>query len=465
MPDVVGVAVTPVRKASRIESLDILRGIALLGILMMNITAFGQLHQAYSNPMADGGATGANLLSYVIINVGFEGTMRGIFSLLFGAGIVLLTGRMEKAGNGIMAAEVHFRRMLWMMVFGIVHWALLLWSGEILFNYAIAGLMLCSFRKMAPRALATIGALLLLGAALMGMYRLADKVEKHDAAVAAQQVKASGAVLTEKQTGAIKAWKNVELGYWPTSEDKAEQIELHSGSWWNAVKGQYDSSYESQWTTLPRWLIFDMIPFMLIGMALLKWGVLGSQLSVRTYLAMMVGGYAVGIPLGVYELGIVMDGNFATLAFAQAGETYQFSRFAMVVGHLGLALLVIRLGLLRGLQRRLAAVGQMALSNYIAHSVICTALFYGFGFGFFSYLDRHQLYYVVFAIWIAQLIWSPIWLSRYQFGPIEWLWRSLTYWERQSMKVARDQGLRTGLFEETTRRGARGIAYFFRGAS
>ena len=460
MSDAAAMLAMPVRKTSRIESLDTLRGISLLGILMMNITAFGQLHQGYPNPMADGGATGANLASYVIINVGFEGTMRGIFSLLFGAGIVLLTDRMEKAGAGIMAAEIHFRRMLWMMVFGIIHWALLLWSGEILFNYAIAGLMLFSFRKMAPRTLAIIGGLLLLGAALMGMYRLADKVQKHDAAVAAQQVEASGAVLTEKQTGAIKAWKNVELGYWPTAEDKADQIELHSGSWWSAVKGQFDSSYDSQWTTLPRWLMLDMIPFMLIGMALLKWGVLSGQRSVGTYVAMMVGGYAVGIPLGLYELGIVMDANFATLAFAKAGETYQFSRFAMVIGHLGLALLVIRLGPLKGLQRGLAAVGQTALSNYIAHTIICTALFYGFGFGLFSYFDRHQLYYVVFAIWIAQLIWSPIWLSHFQFGPIEWLWRSLTYWKRQPMKVARDQGLRPDLSapDGTAGRGERGIA-------
>ena len=102
----------------------------------------------------------------------------------------------------------------------------------------------------------------------------------------------------------------------------------------------------------------------------------------------------------------------------------------------------------------------MALSNYIAHTIICTALFYGFGFGLFSYFDRHELYYVVFAIWIAQLIWSPIWLSRFQFGPIEWLWRSLTYWKRQPMKVARDLGSRPSLtnLDETARQGEQGIA-------
>lgn len=141
-------AVSPVAKMARVESLDILRGVAVFGILAMNITAFGLLFQAYNNPTVAGGVEGPNLLAYKIINVGFEGTMRGIFSLLFGAGIVLLTERMEQAGAGIMAAEIHFRRMLWMMLFGVIHWTLLLWTGEILFAYSLCGLVLFSFRKL-----------------------------------------------------------------------------------------------------------------------------------------------------------------------------------------------------------------------------------------------------------------------------------------------------------------------------
>lgn len=428
-------AVAPVSKAARVQSLDVLRGISLLGILMMNITAFGQINQAYSNPLIDGGATGYDLLAFQIINVGFEGTMRGIFSLLFGAGIVLLTERMENAGAGIMAAEVHFRRMLWMLLFGIVHWALLLWYGEILFNYAICGLLLFSFRKLRARSLAVIGGVLIVCAAINGNIELGQTIEKHDAAVAAQQVKASGAALSKDQESAIKTWEKIEANHWPSAEDKAAQIDWHSGSWWNAVKGQFDMSYEFQWTTLPKWLLFDMVPFMLIGMALLKWGVLGGGLPARQYAAMMVVGYGIGLSLGFYELGIYLDGQFSTLSYAKAGQTYQLSRLAMVIGHLGLALLVIRLGLFKALQRALAAVGQMALSNYIAQTLICTALFYGFGFGLFSHFQRHELYYIVFAIWVVELVWSPLWLASFRFGPLEWLWRSLTYWKPQPMKL------------------------------
>lgn len=425
----------PVIKAARIESLDVLRGISLLGILMMNITAFGLIGAAYGNPMVDGGAQGLNLLAYKIINVGFEGTMRGIFSLLFGAGIVLLTDRMEKAGAGVMAADVHFRRMSWMMLFGIIHWTLLLWYGEILFAYSLCGLLLFAPRKLSARVLLAVGGLLLVGAAISQSAEYQDTVAAHAKAELAEQAKASGKPMTADQTSAIETWQEMDSHNWPTAEEVSGLRQIHQGSYWQAVTGQLPFSYTFQWTYAPWWLVFDMIPFMLIGMAMLKLGVLGGTLPVRSYVIMAIAGYAVGLPLGFYELGVVLDGQFSTLAFAKAGSTYEISRLAMVIGHLGLALTVIRLGLFKPLQRALAAVGQMALSNYLAQTLICTALFYGFGFGLYGHFERYQLYFVVGAIWLAQLIWSPLWLSFNRFGPAEWLWRSLTYWQRQPMRL------------------------------
>jgi uncharacterized protein len=427
----------PVTKDARVESLDILRGIAVFGILMMNITAFGLLNQAYGNPLADGGATGLNLLAYKIINVGFEGTMRGIFSLLFGAGIVLLTARMEQAGAGLMTAEIHFRRMMWLMLAGIIHWTLLLWFGEILFNYALCGMLLFAVRKLSVKWHLAMAAVLLAGSVVMSSLHLQHLVETEAAASAAVEAKASGVPLTKEQEDDIEAWED-ELGYsMPTAEDAQKQRDWHSGSYWSAVKGQFDFSYEFQWTDAPRWLLLDMIPFMLIGMALLKLGVLGAQRSAKTYLLMTLGGYGIGLPLGFHEMSMIVDHNYSVLGRAAAEATYQFSRLAMVIGHLGLALLVIRAGLFGGLQRRMGAVGQMALTNYLMQTVICTLLFYGFGFGFglFGRLERHELYLVVLAIWLAQLIWSPLWLARFRFGPFEWLWRSLTYWRRQPMRI------------------------------
>jgi uncharacterized protein len=209
---------------------------------------------------------------------------------------------------------------------------------------------------------------------------------------------------------------------------------VHQVGYIDAVILQFPMSFEFQWTDLPWWLIFDMISFMLIGMALLKTGVLSGSRSVRFYGLMIAGGYAVGIPLNYMELQIFQNSGFSVLGFSQASITYEISRLAMVVGHLGLFLMVIRCGWLKTLQRILAATGQMALTNYIAQTLICTALFFGFGFGLFNQLERHQLFYVVAAIWALELAWSPLWLKHFRFGPLEWLWRSLTYWERQPLR-------------------------------
>jgi uncharacterized protein len=428
-------SVAPVTKAARVESLDILRGVAVFGILMMNITAFGLLFAAYDNPLVEGGATGINLTVYKVISVGFEGTMRGIFSLLFGAGIVLLTERMEQAGAGIMAAEVHFRRMLWMMLAGVIHWALLLWTGEILFAYSLCGLVLFSFRKLRPRVLLGIAAAMLVFATAMSVGGYYGAAETQAKAAAAESAKASGATLTAVQEKAVEDWQKEVAHTQPKPETIAKQRDWHSGSYLNAVSGQLPFSFKFQWVGLPFFFLFDMVPFMLIGMGLLKLGVLGAERPLRFYLAMLAGGYAVGIPLGIYELGLVLDANFARLSFIEASATYEISRLAMVVGHLGLLLAAIKAGLFKALQRALAAVGQMALTNYLMQTVICTFLFYGFGMGLYGKLERHELYYVVVAVWLVELVWSPLWLARFRFGPFEWLWRSLTYWQKQPMKL------------------------------
>lgn len=427
----------PVAKAARIDSLDILRGVAVFGILMMNITAFGLLWQAYNNPTVDGGADGLNLAVYKIINVGFEGTMRGIFSLLFGAGIVLLTERMELAGAGIMAAEVHFRRMLWMLLFGFAHWALLLWTGEILFAYSICGLILFSFRKLKVGVLLSIAAAMLLVASAASVGRWFDTSDLSARAAAAETAKASGAKLTAKQDDAIKDWKEEAAHSKGSPEDAAKRRAWHSGSYVDAVTGQFPGSVEFQWVGLPFALLFDMLPFMLIGMALLKIDVLSGLRPRRDYLIMLVAGYGIGLPLGYFELQVLLDANFTRLAFLQADATYQISRLAMVVGHLGLLLTLIGTGWLGPLQRALGAVGQMALTNYLMQTIICTWLFYSFGpgLGLFGQLERYQLYGVVAAIWLAQLLWSPLWLSKFRFGPFEWIWRSLTYWQKQPMRI------------------------------
>ena len=132
--------------SDRIVALDFVRGAALFGILLMNITGFGLPH-AYSNPMNAGGAEGANLLSWMIIQIGFEGTQRALFSMLFGAGIILFTSRLE-AKCRTDTADIYARRNLWLTFFGLVNGFILLWSGDILFYYGLIALIAFPFRKL-----------------------------------------------------------------------------------------------------------------------------------------------------------------------------------------------------------------------------------------------------------------------------------------------------------------------------
>lgn len=425
--------VAPVQQTDRIEALDILRGIAVLGILLMNIVGFG-LPWAYDNPTVAGGMNPPNYWAWVIPTMLFEGTMRGIFSLLFGASIVLLTDRMEKSGAGLKTADVHFRRMLWMMLFGIIHWALLLWIGEILFAYSIGGLLLFVFRKMAPKLLLMIAGALLITSVATSMLGYRSLVATSNVARAAEGSKASGVKLTKEQDASITEWKEANAEFSPKAEELEPVMQVHRVGYIDAVVEQFPMSYDFQWTHLPWWLIFDMASFMMIGMAFLGLGILSGGKGAGFYLMMFIGGYGVGLPLNYLELRIFQNSGFSLLGFSQAGITYEISRLAMVIGHLGLFLSIIRAGWVKPVQRALAATGQMALSNYIAQTLICTALFFGFGFGMFNQLERHELFYVVAAIWALEITWSPIWLKNYRFGPLEWLWRSLTYWERQPMR-------------------------------
>jgi uncharacterized protein len=150
---------------------------------------------------------------------------------------------------------------------------------------------------------------------------------------------------------------------------------------------------------------------------------------------MLLLGYGFGLSVNALEIRHVLaNPEDPAASMLPWTLTYDLGRIPTTLGHVALAMLVVRAGVFRSLLRPFAAAGQMALSNYLAQSVICLLLFTGLGLGWFGQLERHQLYYVVFAIWAVELAWSPWWLARYQFGPMEWLWRSLTRWQRQPMR-------------------------------
>jgi uncharacterized protein len=174
---------------------------------------------------------------------------------------------------------------------------------------------------------------------------------------------------------------------------------------------------------------------MVLGMALFKWGVLSAERSRRFYLCLAVGGLVVGLAIRIQDLRFTLANGFDPFAISLAQSTYAVGRLLTALGYIGLVMLVCRSGRLTAVTRRLSAVGRMALTNYILQTVICTLLFYGVGFGLFGKLERKELLFVVVSIWIFETIASSQWLARFRFGPLEWMWRSLTHGSRQPLGI------------------------------
>jgi uncharacterized protein len=181
---------------------------------------------------------------------------------------------------------------------------------------------------------------------------------------------------------------------------------------------------------------------MLIGMGLMKLGVFSAQRSHRLYLWMCILGYGIGMPLMMFDASELIRHRFTMDYQIHGGAFYNmFGSLVVALGHVGLLMLIVQSGAIAWLTRRLAAVGRMALSNYLTHSLVCTTLFYGYGFGYFGSINRAGLAAIVFAIWVFQIWISPIWLEHFRFGPAEWVWRSLTYWRLQPMRAGAQKTL------------------------
>ncbi len=422
----------PTRAAERILPLDVIRGVALLGILLMNIASFGFPDPAYFQPFEfTGGAEGWNFKLWWINTIFFEGTMRGMFSILFGAGALLFITRAESRTPGIEAADLYYRRILLLILFGVIHAYLILWSGEILYNYGIWGMFLFPFRNAKPRQLLVFALVVM---ALGGVFQirgyLMDK-DLHKEFVAATAKKEKGEALDKKEEASIGSWEEKRTFHHPSKEQVAEEVAKMSGPYYQQILNlsAFNKFFQSQLTY--SLFLYDILGMMLLGMALYKWQFLQGERTLRDYLLMFGIGYAVGLPLRFLEVNMIVESGYETLAFDIESMVYPVSRLFVTIGHLGLILTLVKLGWLKWLQKSLAAVGQMALTNYISHSLICNTIF--LGFHQFGKWQRYELYFLVGGIWLFQLIMSQIWLKYYRFGPLEWLWRSLTYRERQPM--------------------------------
>lgn len=424
----------PVSEGERVYSIDVLRGVALLGILVMNIVGFAMPHLAYGNPRWAGDLSRADFWTWAVSHVVFDTKMMSIFSMLFGAGVVIFTQRLEERRGS--AGGLFYSRMGWLLLIGAAH-GYLLWFGDILFTYALCGMLVYFLRRLHPGALISLGvfaALLAMPVSYLNGWAVA---EMRDEARAAQVVLDEGGELTEEQDRALSAWADLAAFFEPTPEEIDRQVDIYRGSYIEIVKERAPFVRDIQTQYFLLWGLPRAGGMMLLGMGLYKLGVFSATRSMSFYAAGAAVSYAVGLPVTVYGATEFVAHDFDPVRAFKVDSQYNYAASIVVAfGHVCAVMMMCKLGALRRLQQALAAVGRMALTNYLMQSLIATTLFYGYGFGLFAKLGRFELLGVVAVIWAIQLVVSPWWLRRYQFGPAEWLWRSLTYWRMQPMRRA-----------------------------
>jgi uncharacterized protein len=431
-------ATLPVATADRIKSIDAIRGVALLGILLMNIPGFGMNWDFWYNAFM-GPGSGWDYQTFKVVEIFFEGTMRGLFSMLFGAGMILfMTNKKEVPGKPSVAIY-YYRRLLWLVFFGLINAYVILWQGDILFYYGLFGMVLFVFRKTAPKWLLIIGLTIVSFTVIQSLWRWSETREKRANYLEAMEAKKEKKKLTEEQQAAIGAWNEVATVRKPdTAEVNTNFRGMQSnyiGVFQHLIPFNAESEsfgvYHSAW---------DVLSMMFIGMAMFSWGFFTNKLRTSTYFIWLMVGYGIGIPLAMFlfdQNWLAMHNRswFVDRWQSNPGSFRELRRVLLALGHASLIMLLYRSKLLPWLMKALSAVGQMAFTNYLMQSIICTFFFFGYGWGYYGKLHFHQIYYVVFAVWIFQLIFSVIWLRYFRFGPFEWAWRSLTYWKKQPMRL------------------------------
>jgi len=395
-------AVAPVSETERHESLDVLRGFAVLGILVMNIQSFAMPFAAYFNPTALGPPSDVDFTIWTVKHLFADQKFMTIFSLLFGAGIWLFSTRAAERGGR--PAVWHYRRMFWLLVFGLIH-AYLLWYGDILVLYAVCGMLVYPLRKLGPRTLLIVGAIVIAVASVFNI--------------------AAGLTIDRWPAEAVADMQR----FWaPNSAELANEIAAFRGGWLEQLPVRAEYSFGFHMFEMWIWGIWRAGGLMLVGMALLKLGVLTGQRSRAFYQRLAVVGFGAGLPLIAWGvLRNIAEGWTVRYSFFQGMQWNYWGSLLVSLGWIGIVMTIWTSGALRGVVSRLAAVGRMAFTCYIAETLICTSLFYGHGVGLFGSVGRIGQVVTTLCVWAVLLLFAPWWLKRFRFGPLEWLWRTLTY--------------------------------------
>ena len=404
---------------NRIATLDIVRGVAVMGIFGVNVIAFALPVQAYFNPAAYGLESPADLGLWFATFILIDGKMRGIFSMLFGASMLLVIERAEAAGRT--PADIHYSRMVWLLILGCIHYYLI-WYGDILTLYALVGMIAYAFRRKSVRALLTWG-LVFLGLDLLLMSAGAWSFFAAEAAA-----RAPGAT-----ADAIAQWRSMSSEFSvPDRTTLAKEFALYTGPWLGIVRDQLTQGAIGPLRQFGLGGL-ETLGYMLLGMAGLKSGFLRGAWDDARYRRIALWTLLVSLPAYALFAWIEWRAGFDVsvffLVFFVLANPF---RLAMMAGYASLIILLSRRG--GWLVQRIAAAGRAAFTNYLGASIVAVLIFYGFGFGLYGRLSRLEAWLFAPALWALMLLWSKPWLDRFNYGPFEWLWRSLARRRLQPMR-------------------------------
>jgi uncharacterized protein len=400
----------PIDRDERIVSLDVLRGFALLGILIMNIQSFSMPGAAYLNPTAYGDLTGINLWVWITSHILADQKFMSLFSMLFGVGVIIFAER--AAAKQARAGWLHYRRSFWLLVFGLAH-AHLLWYGDILYSYAICALWVYLFRNCRPLTLVIWGFAFI---SVAWAYNLV--------------------MGNSLQHFPPEALESIRQAWIPIQVELAAATDAHNGGYAGYLAYNSSEAMFMETMVFLTMFLWRVTGMMLVGMALYRWGVLDASRSWSFYRRLAGSGAVIGLSLIGVGLSRNFDHGFSMeYSFFLGSQWNYWGSIGLSLTYVALIMMMVKGGYLRALQSRLAAVGRMAFTNYLMQTVIGVVLFGGLGLGVFGSIERWAQILVVLAIWALQLLVSPMWLARFKFGPMEWLWRSLTYWQRQPMSL------------------------------
>lgn len=426
---------TPVLQKERIDILDSLRGVAILGILLLNIPSMG-----YSVIGRDPFVLNESGINYQIwfgIDWLVDGTQRALFSMLFGAGILLFMNSKSKQNSHVLASDYFFRRQLWLIFFGLINIYIFLWHGDILFDYGVYGLLIFVFRLWQPKKLliaAGVCFVLMLARENRDLYLDKKMIARGEAI---EKLDTSVVKLTEIQKDQLDDMQSFRSKTKP--DNRVKRIERAK----QYIHSSYENIYEfgvnrylSNILNYSYFSIWDVLLFMFIGMAFFKTGILTGKGSYRIYTILCIGGLSLGLFISYLHLRAQMNVqyNWFELTKAKTFSYFEAGRTLRTLGIFGLLMLMFKSGWFRWFFKLMRPVGQMAFTNYLTQSILGLIIFSGIGFGYFGKLQRYEVYSIVLCIWTIQIIWSHIWLRYFQYGPFEWVWRQLTYWKRLSIK-------------------------------